>query len=81
MSNPVDKRGILDDEVFTYRITKDKKVFVSYEGKQVTILSGKKAEKFINDIENAEGKKAQLIMARVTGNFKRGNEKLFKTKR
>ena len=74
----MDKRGILDDEVFTYRITKDKKVFISYEGKQVTTLSGGKAEKFIADIADAYGKDAQLIMAKVTGNFKRGNEKLIK---
>ena len=74
----IDKRGILDEEVFTYRITKDNKVFISYEGKQVTILSGGKAEKFIADITEADGKEAQLIMAKVTGNFKRGNEKLFK---
>ena len=75
---PVDKRGILDEEVFTYRVTKDNKVFISYEGKQVTILSGKKADEFIKKISNAEGKEAQLIMAKVTGNFKRGNEKLFR---
>ena len=74
----IDKRGILDEDIFSYRITKDKKVFISYEGKQVTILSGKKAEDFITKIQNAEGKEAQLIMAKVTGNFKRGNEKLFK---
>jgi len=74
----IDKRGILDKKVFTYRITKDKKVFVSYKGKQVTILSGKKAEGFIADIRGAEGKDAQLILAKVTGNFKRGNERLSK---
>ena len=74
----VDKRGMLDEEIFSYRITKDKKVFISYEGKQVTTLSGKKAGDFIAKIQNAEGKEAQLIMAKVTGNFKRGNEKLFK---
>jgi len=74
----VDKRGILDEDVFAYRITKDKKVFISYEGKHVTILSGKNAESFIKKIQYAEGKDAQLIMAKVTGNFKRGNEKLFK---
>ena len=78
MVNPVDKRGVLDEEIFSYRITKDKKVFISYEGKQVTTLSGGKAEKFISDIEDTDGKDAQLIMAKVTGNFKRGNEKLFK---
>jgi len=81
MSNSVDKRGILGEEVFTYRVTKDKKVFISYEGKQVTILSGGKAEKFVKDIEAAEGKNAQLIMAKATGNFKRGNERLFKNRR
>jgi len=74
----IDKRGILDEEVFAYRINKDKKVFITYEGKQVTILSGSKAEKFIADIGGADCKDAQLIMAKVTGNFKRGNEKLFK---
>ena len=76
MANHVDKRGILDEEVFTYRITKDRKVFISYHGKQVTALSGSKAEAFISEIEGTEGKEAQLIMAKVTGNFKRGNEKM-----
>ena len=78
MARSVDKRGILDAEVFTYRMTKDKKVFISCDGKQVTTLSGKKAESFIAKIQGLEGKDAQLIMAKVTGNFKRGNEKLFK---
>jgi len=80
MSN-IDKRGVLDEEVFTYRITKDQKVFISYEGKQVTTLSGRQAESFIANISGKDGKDAQLIMAKVTGNFKRGNEKLFKHKR
>ena len=79
MNNPTDKRGILDEEVFTYKLTKDRKVFISYHGKQVTILSGKKAEAFITNIKDADRKEAQLIMAKVTGNFKRGNEKIFKT--
>jgi len=80
MDNPIDKRGILDDEIFTYRITKDRKVFISYHGKQVIILSGHKAEEFISDIDNASGKDAQLIMAKATGHFKHGNEKMFKHK-
>ena len=71
----VDKRGILDEEIFAYRITKDKKVFISWHGKQVTILNGNKAEKFIFDIEKADEKKAQLIMAKATGHFKHGNER------
>ena len=61
----VNKRGILDDDVFSYKVTKDKKVFISYHGKQVTTLSGSKADRFIADIENAEGKEAQLVMAKT----------------
>ena len=75
MENRVDKRGILDEEVFSYKIAKSKKVFISYHGKQVTILSGRRAEKFISDIEDTAGREAQPIMAKVTGSFKRGNEK------
>ena len=78
MDNPIDKRGILEDEVFTYKITKDRKVFISWYGKQVTTLGGRKAEAFISDIENASNKDAQLIMAKATGHFKHGNEKMNK---
>lgn len=78
MDNPVDKRGILNEGIFSYRITKDKKVFISWHGKQVTTLSGRNAEAFITDINDAEEKEAQLIMAKATGNFKRGNEKTAK---
>jgi len=78
VNNPIDKRGILDEEVFSYKMSKDKKVFICYEGKHVSTLSGTKAETFIEKIQHVEGKEAQLIMAKVTGNFKRGNEKLAK---
>ena len=75
MEKPIDKRGKLNEEIFTYRITKDRKVFISWYGKQVTTLSGSKAEAFISDIEDAQGKEAQLILAKATGHFKHGNEK------
>ncbi len=78
MEKPVDKRGKLDEEIFTYKITKDRKVFISWHGKQVTTLSGSKAEDFIADMEDAEDKEAQLIMAKATGHFKHGNEKMNK---
>ncbi|MCL2672127.1 MAG: hypothetical protein FWF10_08840 [Clostridiales bacterium] len=76
MGKSIDKRGRLDEEVFAYRITKDKKVFISWHGKQVTILSGKQADRFISDIAGADGKAAQLLMAKATGHFKHGNEKM-----
>jgi hypothetical protein len=42
------------------------------------MLKGKQAEKFIRQISGLEGKDAQLVMAKITGNFKRGNERLAK---
>ena len=74
----VDKRNILDEEVFTHRVTKDKKVLISYYGKPVVTLSGKKALAFITKAEGLSGKELQLVLAKVTGNFKRGNERLWK---
>ena len=76
--NPVDRRSVLEEEVFTHRVTKDGKVFIAWHGKQVTILSGKKAEAFIAAMVGADAKAAQLLMAKATGNFKHGNEKMNK---
>lgn len=71
----VDKRNVLDNEVFTYQISKEKKVFISWNGKQVRVLKGKEAQKFISTIMGLDEKGVQLVMAKVTGNFKRGNER------
>lgn len=71
----VDKRNILDDEVFTYQAGKDHKVFIFWYGKQVKILKGKEAQKFLTKIAGLDHKEAQLVMAKITGNFKRGNER------
>lgn len=75
MEENIDKKNRFDEEVFTYKVTKDQKVFIYWYGKQVTILSGKERDKFLSRISDADAREAQLIMAKVTGNFKRGNEK------
>ncbi len=75
MTKEIDKRGKLKEEVFSYRISKDNKVFISWNGRTVTTLSNDKAKKFIEAISGTSGEEAQLIMAKATGNFKRGNEK------
>ena len=72
---PVDQRGKLNQGIFSCRITKDKKVFISWHGKPVTTLRGSQAEAFIADMADAQEKDAQLLMARATGHFKHGNEK------
>jgi hypothetical protein len=71
----IDKRNRLGDEPFRYRINKDNIVFIEYYGKQVKILKGKEAEKFVKKIDSLENEEEmQLVMAKITGNFKRGNE-------
>lgn len=74
MSN-ADTETMIDEEVFSYRVSKDKKVFLFWYGKQVKILRGKESDKFMKRISAASPQEAQLIMAKITGNFKRGNEK------
>ncbi|QFT87981.1 hypothetical protein FIU87_04865 [Bacillus sp. THAF10] len=72
----IDKRNRLDESPFSYRTSKDSTVFLEYEGRQVKILKGKEATKFLEKMDFATGEKEmQLIMAKVTGNFKRGNER------
>ena len=70
-----DKRNKLDESPFTFEVSKDKNVFIFWRGKRVTILKEKVSDRFLERIRNADQKEAQLIMAKVTGNFKRGNEK------
>ncbi len=69
-----DKRNCFDEEVFTYRTSKDGKVFIYWHGKQVMILKDKQAREFLNKLEGLDEREAQLVMAKITGNFKRGNE-------
>ena len=61
--------------VFDYRTTKDGKVFISHEGRDVTTLRGGDAARFLDRVRDAGEDEAQLAMAKATGNFKRGNER------
>ncbi len=70
-----DQPDPLDDDVFSYRVTKDQKVLISWHNKLVTTLKGPQAQKFLRQIEGEDHRGEQLVMARFTGNFKRGNER------
>lgn len=65
---------------FDYQVTKQNKILIYWRDKHVVTLSGKKAHTFLAQIENADEAAAQLVMARFTGNFKRGNEREGKNK-
>jgi hypothetical protein len=70
----VDKKHRFDEEVFSYRAMKDGRVFLFWHRKRVKILKGQAAQKFLQDVANEDVKETQLVIAKVTGNFKRGNE-------
>lgn len=61
----------LDSERFTWQATKDGRVLLSFEGRRIVTLVGKKAELFLSRIERVNPRRAQLLMAKATGNFKR----------
>ena len=60
---------------FAWRSTKDGLVRISRGGRVVTTLAGRSAQRFLSRVEGADYDAAQLEMARVTGNYKRGNER------
>ena len=60
---------------FDFRVLKSGAVVVSWRGRNVVTLSPGKAARFLERVERLEPEEAQLLMARVTGNFKRGNER------
>jgi hypothetical protein len=71
----IDKRKKLAEQPFDYEITKGGLVLLYWGGKHIKTLSGKAAEKFIAEVDDLDEQAAQLVMAKATGNFKRGNER------
>lgn len=64
------------DMAFTYRETKSGDVFILRGGRVVTTLRDDMALGFLADVAGASFEAEQQIMARITGNYKRGNERL-----
>ncbi len=65
-----------EDLGFTYRLSKSGVVHISRFGTEITVLRGDVALAFIEDINGATLLEEQQLMARVTGNYKHGNERL-----
>ena len=47
-------------------------VVVLHHGRRATVLRGARAQEFLEDVERGD---PQELMARVTGNYRRGNER------
>ena len=62
-------------EGFTYRVRKNGDVEVLHHGRPAIVLRGASAARFLADVEGAD---PQELMARVTGNYRHGNERTAK---
>jgi hypothetical protein len=71
-----DKRQILREESpFSWKILKNEKAFIYWKGKIIKTISGKDLNKLERLIEYDNDFEIQLFLAKITGNFKHGNEK------
>ena len=61
---------------FSYRTTKDGRLRMAFQGRHVLTLAGKEAQRLASRLEGANGEETQLLLAKATGNFKRGNERV-----
>ncbi len=59
-------------EGFTYAVTASGEVIISHRGVRATVLRGRRAADFLDDVEAGDD---QALMARLTGNYRRGNER------
>lgn len=65
----------LAHEPFAYTVTKDGRVRIAFEGQVVTVVAGRDAERLSAKLAATDGPGIQQLLARATGNFKRGNER------
>jgi hypothetical protein len=59
---------------FDYEVTRTGEVVISHHGKRATLLRGLRAQEFLDEVDADP----QQVMARWTGNYKRGNERTAK---
>ncbi len=59
---------------FSYRETKSGEIDIRRDGRSVTMLRGKQAAKALARLAGADFETEQQILARLTGNYRRGNE-------
>lgn len=57
---------------FDYDVRRDGDVVITHHGRRATVLRGARAAEFVDEVESGD---PQQVMARWTGNYKRGNER------
>jgi hypothetical protein len=66
---------VSSDLGFEYRLRRSGEVEILHHGRRATTLRGVNAQEFIAEIEKLNEIEIQQELARLTGNYKRGNER------
>src|SRR4051794_18975585 len=69
---PWSSSGDVPPEGFSYVVRDDGEVQISHHRRAATVLRGAAAQRFLVDVQNRD---PQELMARLTGNYKRGNQR------
>ena len=75
MSKKTDKRNKLVEKPFSYKITKSTNMMIYWNNQHIKTLNNADSKRIISKINDKSDHQIQLILAKITGNFKRGNEK------
>ncbi|QEO13378.1 hypothetical protein FLP10_02320 [Agromyces intestinalis] len=70
-----DARERLVTDPFDYRVTKQGAVIVSRGGRAVMTVGGRDAARLVAALQRADEAQSQLLLARASGNYRRGNER------
>lgn len=60
---------------FNWTCRKNGDVVITHHGRTATVLRGRSAVDFLDDVDGIDESSAQELMARLTGNYRRGNER------
>ncbi|MEM7737281.1 MAG: hypothetical protein AAF267_15980 [Deinococcota bacterium] len=63
------------DTTFSYHHTKAGNLRIFWQGRCIMTLGGGKASDLAEALADASNEEVQYLLQRVTGNFKRGNER------
>jgi hypothetical protein len=71
----------MGQEAFTWKVHKDGGVRIFWQGRCIMTLGGTRGRDLAAELSIASHEQAQYMLQRVTGNFKRGNERAGKQAR
>lgn len=60
---------------FAFKARSSGDVVITHHGRLATVLRGERARRFLESVRGADRSASMAIMARITDNYRRGNER------